>query len=148
MFPDGRTGKIVVDYQSHGPNWTLAVKDDGVGVPPDVANTPPGLGTSIVEALTRQLHARVQVADAHPGTSVSIIHTQIAAVDNSGAPSKLHAWGYAVAFIGPAQSERAPVEPKHQEGGWPEVLGDQHPRTQLNGLVAPARFHVPARGLA
>jgi len=84
-FPDGRTGKIVVDYQSHGPNWTLAVKDDGVGMPTDVANTPPGLGTSIVEALTRQLHARVQVADAHPGTSVSIIHTQIAAVDNSGA---------------------------------------------------------------
>jgi len=84
-FPDGETGKIIVDYQSHGPNWTLGVKDDGVGMPPDSASATPGLGTSIVEALARQLHARVQVADASPGTAVSIIHTQIAAVDTSRA---------------------------------------------------------------
>jgi two-component sensor histidine kinase len=84
-FPDGQAGKIVVDYQSHGPNWTLAVNDDGVGMLADIARSPPGLGTSIVEALARQLHARVQVADARPGTAVSIIHTQIAAVDTSAA---------------------------------------------------------------
>jgi two-component sensor histidine kinase len=33
------------------------------------------LGTSIIEALAKQLHARVQVADARPGTEVSIVHT-------------------------------------------------------------------------
>jgi two-component sensor histidine kinase len=33
-FPDGRPGKIVVDYNFHGPNWILCVRDDGVGMPP------------------------------------------------------------------------------------------------------------------
>jgi two-component sensor histidine kinase len=80
---DGR-GKIFVDYQSHGPNWTLSVGDDGAGMPPAPAKATPGLGTSIVEALARQLSARVQVADRRPGTTVSIIHSQIAAVDSAG----------------------------------------------------------------
>jgi two-component sensor histidine kinase len=84
-FPDGRAGKIMVDYQSHGPNWTLVVNDDGVGMHLQTLSTTPGLGTSIVEALARQLHARVQVVDARPGTAVSIIHTQIAVVDTSAA---------------------------------------------------------------
>jgi two-component sensor histidine kinase len=77
-FPGGRGGKIKVDYLSHGPNWTLSVGDDGVGMPQgDVTQ---GLGTSIVEALAKQLQARVHAADAKPGTLVSVIHTQIVAV--------------------------------------------------------------------
>ncbi|WP_370653655.1 sensor histidine kinase [Phenylobacterium sp.] len=79
-FPGGRLGKIEVGYHSRGPNWTLSVEDDGVGIPKDRASSTPGLGTSIVEALARQLSARVQVSDAHPGTLVSVIHNQIAAV--------------------------------------------------------------------
>ena len=79
-FPGGRLGKIQVGYQSRGPNWTLSVGDDGVGMPADRASSTPGLGTSIVEALAKQLSARVQVVHAHPGTIVSVIHTQIAAV--------------------------------------------------------------------
>jgi two-component sensor histidine kinase len=81
-FPGGRSGTIVVGYQRHGPNWTLSVRDDGVGMPGDAASATPGLGTSIVEALARQLHARVQVDDQHPGTRVSVVHTQLAAVQN------------------------------------------------------------------
>jgi two-component system, sensor histidine kinase PdtaS len=84
-FPDGRAGRIMIDYQSHGPNWTLVVNDDGVGMHLQTLSTTPGLGTSIVEALARQLHARVQVVDARPGTAVSIIHTQMAVVDTSAA---------------------------------------------------------------
>jgi two-component sensor histidine kinase len=80
-FPGGRKGRITVSYQAHGPNWTLSVADDGVGMPRDAASATPGLGTSIVEALARQLGARVKVIDSHPGTTVSIIHTQISAVD-------------------------------------------------------------------
>ena len=34
----------------------------------------PGLGTGIVEALSRQLGATVQVTDHAPGTKVSIVH--------------------------------------------------------------------------
>jgi two-component sensor histidine kinase len=80
-FPGGRQGRITVSYQAHGPNWTLAVADDGVGMPKDAASATPGLGTSIVEALANQLGARVQVIGAHPGTTVSIVHSQISAVD-------------------------------------------------------------------
>jgi two-component sensor histidine kinase len=44
-----------VDYRSKGPNWTLSVGDDGVGMPADPAEAKPGLGTSIVDALAKQL---------------------------------------------------------------------------------------------
>ena len=82
-FPDDRAGKITVDYQSHGPNWMLMVGDDGVGMPADPTDAVAGLGTSIVEALARQLHAHVKVANAAPGTIVSIVHAQIVAVDDA-----------------------------------------------------------------
>jgi len=36
-----------------------------------------GLGTTIVQALARQLGATVSVADACPGTKVSVIHAYI-----------------------------------------------------------------------
>ena len=81
-FPGGRSGMIVVAYRSHGPNWTLSIKDDGVGMPRDAASATPGLGTSIVEALARQLKARIQVESGSHGTLVSVIHSQLAAVEN------------------------------------------------------------------
>jgi two-component system, sensor histidine kinase PdtaS len=77
-FPGGRAGNITIDYQSSGPDWTLAVNDDGVGMHSETAGATPGLGTSIIEALAKQLHARVQVTDAGPGTAVSIVHTLLA----------------------------------------------------------------------
>jgi two-component system, sensor histidine kinase PdtaS len=84
-FPESREGKIVVGYESHGPNWKLSVGDDGVGMPTGSAAAKAGLGTSIVEALARQLSARVQVVDLGPGTRVSIVHSQIAAVESDRA---------------------------------------------------------------
>lgn len=80
-FPGGRHGSITVSYHGHGPNWTLTVADDGVGMPKDQASVTPGLGTSIVEALANQLQARVKVTGGHPGTTVSVIHTRISAVE-------------------------------------------------------------------
>jgi two-component sensor histidine kinase len=80
-FPDGRRGKITVDYNFHGPNWILCVRDDGVGMPL-TAPARTGLGTSIVQALARQLHASVEVTPKEPGTQVSIKHTQIALVED------------------------------------------------------------------
>src|SRR3984957_13940691 len=65
-FPEERSGKIKVDYQSHGPNWTLSVTDNGVGMPTALASVKPGLGTSIVQALSAQLHALIKVSDVHP----------------------------------------------------------------------------------
>jgi two-component sensor histidine kinase len=71
-FPRHRKGKICVDYRSDGQAWTLSVRDTGVGMPKDPGR--PGLGTGIVEALSRQLNASVEVAAADPGTKVSIAH--------------------------------------------------------------------------
>lgn len=74
-FPvEGRTGEIHVDYLSEGAGWTLTVGDNGAGMPDDRASAKPGLGTGIVEALSKQLHASVSVTDADPGTRVSIVH--------------------------------------------------------------------------
>jgi len=80
-FPGGRRGTIKVEYNTHGPNWTLSVGDDGVGMPKVGAPAVAGLGTSIVESLAKQLKARVQIANARPGTMVSVSHVQIAVID-------------------------------------------------------------------
>jgi two-component sensor histidine kinase len=74
-FPGNRGGRILVDYRCHGPNWTLSVKDDGVGIASSPGIAKAGLGTSIVEALARQLGAEIIVTNAHPGTEVSIAHS-------------------------------------------------------------------------
>ncbi|THD80920.1 MAG: histidine kinase [Phenylobacterium sp.] len=79
-FPDGRVGKIIVDCDFRNANWSLSVTDDGVGMPRDPALIRTGLGTSIVEALAKQLEASVDIGPAHPGTRVVIAHTQIALV--------------------------------------------------------------------
>ena len=86
-FPDHRHGKITVDCEFRGPNWTLSVTDDGVGMPADPADVRAGLGTSIVEALARQQQATVEIEPAHPGTRISITHTQIALVAGDDGPA-------------------------------------------------------------
>jgi len=82
-FPDGRRGAITIDCTMHGPNWTLVVSDDGVGMPTDPADRRKGLGTSIVEALAHQLDAVVATERANPGTRISITHTPVAMADGS-----------------------------------------------------------------
>jgi two-component sensor histidine kinase len=79
-FPGDRNGKITVDYCSNGPNWTLSVTDNGVGMAPGAISVKRGLGTNIIEALAKQLRAAIKVEDTDPGTAVYIAHTHIAAV--------------------------------------------------------------------
>jgi len=74
-FPvEGRAGEITVGFLSKGMDWTLTVRDNGAGMPAAHASAKPGLGTGIVEALSKQLDASVSVTDADPGTQVSIAH--------------------------------------------------------------------------
>lgn len=75
-FPNQRGGRMVVSFKGKGVDWLLTVSDDGVGFPIDPASAPPGLGSSIVEALTRQLRASLTVASAQPGTVVTIEHVE------------------------------------------------------------------------
>ena len=74
-FPDGREGEILVRYDVDGAGWQLSVSDNGVGRGDDThEQVRIGLGTSIVDALARQLGARVEVASGPQGVIVSIIH--------------------------------------------------------------------------
>ncbi len=84
-FPDGRHGTITVDCAFKGPNWTLSVSDDGVGMP-DPAQIRTGLGSSIVQALAKQLGAAVEIERGNPGTRVAIVHIQIALVEDVEKP--------------------------------------------------------------
>ena len=75
-YPVDCGGTIVVRYQAGTEGgWVLEVEDDGAGMPlKDRPAAVAGLGTNIVEALARQLQARVVMTDASPGTCISIRH--------------------------------------------------------------------------
>jgi two-component sensor histidine kinase len=74
-FPGrNQKGQINVGYLASGNGWTLTVDDDGNGMAAEV-DSKPGLGTGIVEALAKQLEAKVNVTDQKPGTRVSVVHT-------------------------------------------------------------------------
>lgn len=80
-FPEQRKGIIAVKYHSEGKNWTLSVKDDGVGMPKGENKAKPGLGTGIVDALSRQLLGRIALTDALPGTTFTLEHNDSENVD-------------------------------------------------------------------
>jgi two-component sensor histidine kinase len=97
-------GRVTVAYDLAEPNWRLTVSDNGIGKPAGRSEkTNPGLGTTIIEALAKQLDARVDVMMDPHGTTVSIIphslriaepaashHAAIARWDDEGgAPSPL-----------------------------------------------------------
>jgi two-component system, sensor histidine kinase PdtaS len=69
-------GKIVVSFAAADGAWLLFVSDNGIGMPVGEKRVKPGLGTGIVEALSKQLEASVTVLDANPGTRVEVRHGQ------------------------------------------------------------------------
>jgi chemotaxis protein methyltransferase CheR len=74
-FPGDRGGVVDVTYDCVGPNWKLAVSDNGIGAPDGgLIKTQQGLGTSILKALALQLDARLSVSTNSTGTSVSLVH--------------------------------------------------------------------------
>ena len=76
-FPGQATGgKITVAFAAEKEAWLLSVSDNGTGMPTAKKRGKPGLGTGIVEALSKQLDATVTVLDANPGTRVEIRHGQ------------------------------------------------------------------------
>jgi two-component sensor histidine kinase len=75
-FPDDREGSVLVAYDVAGSSWRLTVSDNGIGRPDDDApKTAPGLGTNLIEALAKQLDARVEGTMDARGTTVSITHS-------------------------------------------------------------------------
>ncbi|HET8918422.1 MAG TPA: histidine kinase dimerization/phosphoacceptor domain -containing protein [Xanthobacteraceae bacterium] len=77
-FVDDRAASlIVVAYEATETSWRLAVSDNGIGTSEGhlkLDKPPSGLGTIIVEALAKQLDARVEVVRNPKGTTASITH--------------------------------------------------------------------------
>jgi two-component sensor histidine kinase len=72
---DQDDGRVTVTYESAAPNWRLTVSDNGLGKHDnDLDKKKPGLGTSLIEALAKQLGARVDVSMQAQGTTVSVTH--------------------------------------------------------------------------
>jgi two-component sensor histidine kinase len=71
-FPAHSRGKILVGYRSNGPDWTLSVEDDGIGMPTGDQRAKPGLGTGIIEALAKHLGAGIEVLRSDPGVAITI----------------------------------------------------------------------------
>ena len=69
-------GKIIVSFVEKDGGWLLSVADNGAGMPVGKNRGKPGLGTGIVDALSKQLEATVTVIDANPGTRVEVRHGQ------------------------------------------------------------------------
>jgi len=82
-FPDEKAdGEIVVAYDTAGTNWKLSVSDNGIGKPDgSFAQGKSGLGTGIVEALSNQLNAKVEVSADADGTTVSVTHATFNATE-------------------------------------------------------------------
>jgi two-component sensor histidine kinase len=76
-FPEQTArGKITVSFAANDGDWLLSVSDNGAGMPAGKKLAKPGLGTGIVEALSKQLEASVTVLEANPGTRVEVRHGQ------------------------------------------------------------------------
>ena len=74
-FPPHITaGHIAVKYSFADSDWTLAIVDNGCGMPNGTAAKSTGLGSAIVKALAQQLDAEVELVSTGAGTSVAIIH--------------------------------------------------------------------------
>jgi two-component sensor histidine kinase len=73
-FPAHTRGKILVGYRANGPDWTLTVKDDGIGMPKGSRKAKAGLGTGIIEALATHLGSSIQVIASNPGVAITISH--------------------------------------------------------------------------
>ena len=67
-------GKIIVSFAADDGAWLLSVSDNGTGMPVGKKRGKPGLGTGIVDALSKQLEASVTVTGASPGTRVDVRH--------------------------------------------------------------------------
>ncbi|WP_293345890.1 PAS domain-containing sensor histidine kinase [Phenylobacterium sp.] len=79
-FPVDKAGSLVmVTYESKGEDWKLIVSDNGVGKDLSAASEiVGGLGTVIVQALVKQLGAKMEVVSSPAGLSVAITRASFA----------------------------------------------------------------------
>ena len=75
----------MVSYDARGTEWILSIADNGVGKSADGASeAKAGLGTSIVQALAKELDACVDFFSNKHGTTVSIKHASANSIPRPG----------------------------------------------------------------
>ncbi len=80
---DTKAGEIIVAFDVNGTDWKLLVTDNGIGKPDGIFVQPKtGLGTGIVNALAKQLDAKVVTLSNPQGTTVSVSHATFVAKKN------------------------------------------------------------------
>ncbi|MCD2175757.1 sensor histidine kinase [Rhizobium sp. C4] len=69
--------RVLVSFEMQEADWRLVVSDNGVGKNATAKPAEPGsgLGSLIIEALAKQLDARVQTVSSDKGMSVTVAHT-------------------------------------------------------------------------
>ena len=68
--------EIIVAYEVTGENWKLSISDNGTGNPAiNIGMLGKGLGTRIVQALSKQLDTQLEILSGPQGTTVSLTHT-------------------------------------------------------------------------
>jgi len=71
-FPGNRSGEIAISFREFEGQYTMVIKDDGVGLPDDLdISRSSSLGLTIVNALTGQLGGTIELA-RNGGSEVSI----------------------------------------------------------------------------
>jgi two-component sensor histidine kinase len=71
-FADGRPGHIAITI-ADGASWSIAVADDGVGLPPTLdLDRIPSLGLQLVWTLADQLRGAIEVTRGDPGTTFTL----------------------------------------------------------------------------
>ncbi len=74
-FPESKVGATVdVRYEISGTDWKLTVSDNGVGKSDNAPASESGLGTTIVDALAKQLDAKLEMDSSAAGLTISIAH--------------------------------------------------------------------------
>jgi chemotaxis protein methyltransferase CheR len=76
---DTADGLIIAAYEISGTDWKLSVSDNGMGKSSATARPKIGLGTSIINALAKQLEAKVATTTGPAGTTVSVTHATFGA---------------------------------------------------------------------
>ncbi|WP_413168175.1 PAS domain S-box protein [Capilliphycus salinus ALCB114379] len=77
-FPDGRPGEVYVEfYQDLEQKLHLTVRDNGVGISPDIDwENSPTLGLKLVQILSKQLRANFNI-NSSGGTCIELIFSQL-----------------------------------------------------------------------
>jgi two-component sensor histidine kinase len=85
-FASDGAGEIYVDYLVTDAGWTFSVTDNGLGRAAPSPDARVGLGSSVIKSLARQLHARVEISDARPGSRTALIETRSSAAPGAAPP--------------------------------------------------------------